>query len=102
MAKIKMGMKPTHPGIFFKEEVLDVLGVTVKDAAIHLGVRRATVSDLVNGHSSLTSEMAARIEVVFGRFGVSARSLLGYQNMIDVYEAEQIAAKLDVTRYKAA
>lgn len=97
-----MGMKPVHPGAFFKEEVLDTLGVTVKDAAIHLGVRRATLSDLIHGHSSLTSEMAARIEAVFGKFGVSAKSLLGYQNMIDVYEAEQIAAKLDVKQYKAA
>jgi antitoxin HigA-1 len=102
MAKIKMGMKPTHPGTFFKEEVLDVIGVTIKDAAIHLGVRRATVSDFVNGHSDLTPEMAARIEGVFGRFGVSAKSLLGYQNMIDLYEAQQMAAKLDMKQYKAA
>jgi addiction module HigA family antidote len=102
MARIKMGMKPIHPGVFFKEEILDALGVTVKDAAIHLGVRRATVSDFIHGHSSLTSDMAARIEAVFGRFGASAKSLLGYQNMIDVYEAEQVAKKLDLKRYEAA
>ena len=47
-----------HPGSFIREEVLDELGLSVSRAAEVLGVRRATLSDLVNGKTALSAEMA--------------------------------------------
>ena len=44
---VKIGMKPPHPGSFVREEILDELGLSVTQAAEILGVRRATLSDLV-------------------------------------------------------
>ena len=44
----KVGMKPTHPGEFIREEILAELGLPVTRAAEILGVRRAALSDLVN------------------------------------------------------
>ncbi|HYZ25418.1 MAG TPA: HigA family addiction module antitoxin [Geminicoccaceae bacterium] len=72
----KVGMKPPHPGSFIREEVLDELGLSVTKAAEILGVRRATLSDLVNGHASLSPEMALRVEKAFG---VSMDTLLRMQ-----------------------
>ena len=46
---LRRGFAPTHPGAFFRDEVLEPLGVSVTNAAEALGVRRATLSDLVNG-----------------------------------------------------
>ena len=45
---IKVLMTPSHPGDFIRTEVIDELGLSVKRAAEILGVRRATLSDLLN------------------------------------------------------
>ena len=50
----KVGMKPSHPGEFIREEILAELGLSVARAAEILGVRRATLSDLVNCHAALS------------------------------------------------
>ena len=62
----RVGMKPCHPGEFIREEILNELGLSVARAAEVLGVRRATLSDLVNGHAALSPEMSLRIEKAFG------------------------------------
>ena len=62
----KVGMKPSHPGEFIREEILAELGLSIALAAEILGVRRATLSDLVNCHAALSPEMALRIEKAFG------------------------------------
>ena len=62
----KLGMRPSHPGEFIREEILNELGLSVTRAAELLGVRRATLSDLLNGRASLTPEMALRVEKAFG------------------------------------
>src|SRR5260370_42640558 len=65
-APIKIGMAPPHPGAFIRDEILEELGLSVSKAAEALGVRRATVSDLINGNAALSAEMALRIEKAFG------------------------------------
>ena len=59
-------MKLSHPGEFVREEILNELGLSVAQAAEILCVRRATLSDLVNGNAALSPEMALRIEKAFG------------------------------------
>ena len=63
---IKMGMTPSHPGAFIRIEVIDEFGLSVSAAARILGVRRATLSDLLHGNASLSPEMAMRVEKAFG------------------------------------
>ena len=55
---IHIGMKPCHPGEFIREEVLAQFNLSIAKAAEILGVRRATLSELVNEKSSLSPEMA--------------------------------------------
>ena len=62
----KTGMTPPHPGTFIRIEALQELGLSVSAAARILAVRRATLSDLVNGNASLSPEMALRVEKAFG------------------------------------
>ena len=45
--------------MFIREEILDKLGLTVSEVAKVLDVRRATLSNLVNGNAALSAEMAA-------------------------------------------
>ena len=61
----RIGMTPPHPGEFIRDEILDELSLSVSEAADVLGVRRATLSDLVNGKAALSPEMALRIEKAF-------------------------------------
>jgi addiction module HigA family antidote len=62
-----MKMKnPSHPGDVIYWGVLEPLDLSIGKAAEILGVRRATLSDLVNGKSALSPEMAYRIHKAFG------------------------------------
>lgn len=48
----KVGLTPCHPGEFIREEILHELHLPLARAAEILGVRRATLSDLVNGKAT--------------------------------------------------
>jgi antitoxin HigA-1 len=92
----RIGMKPTHPGEFIREEILNELGLSIARAAEILGVRRATLSDLVNARASLSPEMALRIEKAFG---VSLDMLLRMQALFDSYTVRQRADEFDIERF---
>ena len=62
---INVNMTPSHPGDFIRTEIIEELGLTVTKVAEILGVRRATLSALLNGNESLSAEMALRIEKAF-------------------------------------
>jgi antitoxin HigA-1 len=89
----KIGMKPSAPGEFIRDEILNELGLSVSRAAEILGVRRATLSDLVNGKASLSPEMALRIEKAFG---VSMDTMLRMQTWHDSYTMRQRSGEIDV------
>ena len=93
---LKIGMKPTHPGEFVRAEVLEPLSLDVSKAARILDVRRATLSDFVNGKASLSPEMALRIEKAFG---VSMDTLLRMQAWWDAMAMREKADTITVKRY---
>jgi addiction module HigA family antidote len=94
---IRIGMKPSHPGDFIRTEILDPLGLSVSRAATILDVRRATLSDLVNGKAALSPEMALRIEKAFD---VSMDTLLRMQAWHDAYMMRQRSDEINVQRYE--
>jgi antitoxin HigA-1 len=57
---------PSHPGEVFYWSVLEPLNISISEAARALGIRRATLSALVNGKAALSPDLALRIEKVFG------------------------------------
>ena len=95
-APARIGMAPPHPGAFIREEILDELGLTVSEAAKVLDVRRATLSDLINGNAALSSEMALRIEKVFG---VKMETLLNVQAWHDALTMRQRAGEITIRPY---
>ena len=61
---------PPHPGETLRDDVLPALGLSVTDAARELGVTRATLSRVLNGHAmscTSTSQDAQRISASRGR-----------------------------------
>ena len=99
MAKqqINIRMRPSSPGEFVRDEVLQELGLSVSRAAELLGVRRATISNLVNGKAAMSPEMALRIEKAFG---VSMDTLLHMQAWHDSYMMRQRAKDIAVQRFR--
>ncbi len=100
MAKaIKMNMTPPHPGAFISRQIIKPLGLSVSNAARALGVRRATLSDLLNAKSRLSPEMAFRVEKAFD---VDMDLLLRIQATYDVHTTRQIGDRFDVEHYQPA
>lgn len=95
-APVRIGMRPSSPGEFIREEILEELDLSVARAAELLGVRRATLSDLVNRKAALSPEMALRIEKAFG---VSMDTLLRMQAWHDSYTMRQRAGEIAVQRF---
>ena len=94
---IKVNMTPSHPGDFIRTEIIEELDLNVTKAAEILGVRRATLSDLLNGHAALSPEMALRIEKAFG---VGMDMLLRMQAWYDASQMRARANKISVQRYE--
>lgn len=97
--KMKIGMKPCHPGDFIRTEILEELNLSIVRAAKILGVRRATLSDLVHEKTSLSPEMALRLEMAFG---ISMDTLLRLQAWHDAYIVRQRADEIFVEPYREA
>ena len=57
---------PPHPGRSVRHDCPEPLGLSVTDAARKLGVSRKQLSDVLNGHSGISPEMAIRLHKAFG------------------------------------
>lgn len=95
--EIEINMTPSHPGDFVRTEIIEELSLSVTQAAEVLGVRRATLSDLLNGHAALSPEMALRIEKAFD---ISMEMLLRMQAWYDAALMRARASEIDVRRYE--
>ena len=52
---------PAHPGTLVKDNI-EELGLSVAEAAAGLGITRQQLYKIVNAESSITPEMAVRLE----------------------------------------
>ena len=93
---IKIGMKPSHPGEFIRRQLLEPLGLNITNAAKVLRVRRATLNDLVNAKTSLSPEMALRMEKAFD---IDMDFLLRMQALYDTHRMRQKSDTVNVERF---
>jgi len=56
---------PSHPGRIIRMDYLEPLKLTISEMADILGVSRKTASKIVNGHGSVTPNMALRLSKAF-------------------------------------
>lgn len=71
--------KNLHPGPYIRQHIIPA-GLSVTDVAKRLGVGRPALSNLLNGKSSLSPDMAVRLEKAFG---VGRQKLLDLQADFD-------------------
>lgn len=91
---------PPHPGETLLELYIKPLGLTITEAAEGLGITRRTLSELVNGHRSISTEMAERVAIAFGG---EAITWLNQQVIYDLWIQKMKCKKLQVLKlYKKA
>ena len=90
---------PPHPGRIIRQECIEALGLTVTAAAAGLGVARKTLSEILNGRSGISSEMALRLAKAFGS---NAEMWLGLQMDYDLAQAQKKAGKIKVRDLRRA
>ncbi|MBK2124121.1 HigA family addiction module antitoxin [Fangia hongkongensis] len=93
-----MNNQTQHPGIVFKNLIIDEdVNLNISKVAEMLGITRVALSRVVNGKSSLTPDLAARIEKVFN---VSSSLMLKIQASYNSKMANKKIDSLNLTPYK--
>lgn len=90
---------PLHPGLTVRHDCLEALGLTVTEGARVLGVTRQALSNLVNGKSGVSAEMAIRLSKAFGS---NAETWLKLQMAYDLAQVKKNERSIKVSRYRAA
>jgi addiction module HigA family antidote len=89
---------PPHPGAGLREDVIIALGLTVTETAKALGISRKTLSEIVNGKSPITPDIAVRLERAFGN--PPADTWLRLQAAYDLRRAEQRLKSASIRRLR--
>ena len=87
--------KPAHSGELLRELWLEPMKLSITATAAHLKVSRKTLSEIVNARASVTSEMAQRLELAFGK---SAQSWLGHQAAYDLWQLDAKHQEMGIER----
>lgn len=83
---------PAHPGRLVKNEI-EELGLSVAAAAKGLGVTRQQLYNVINGKSSVTPEMALRLEKGLGS---TADAWMHMQARFDLAKIREREGEIDV------
>ena len=89
---------PPHPGGIVRRQCLEPLGLTVTRAAEGLGVTRQALSELLNGRTGVSVEMAIRLSKAFGS---TPETWLGMQMAYDLWQARGRAGEIAVESFVA-
>ncbi len=91
--------KPLHPGLIVKDALIDQTNLSVTEAAERLDVTRTTLSRLLNGHISISAEMALRLSKFFQ---TSVESWINLQAQYDAWLIKKRASKIKVEPFDQA
>jgi len=90
---------PPHPGEILRTLCIEPLSLSVTEAARALGVSRKTLSNLLNGRTGISPEMAVRLSIAFD---TSAESWMNQQTQYDLWRIQQRRGEFKVKKLSAA
>ncbi len=93
---IEVKMTPPHPGDFIRTEIVQHLGLNLDEMAQILGADPAVLSEVLSCRSSLSPELALRVEKAFG---VGMDMLLRMQAWYDASQMRAREHEIRVERY---
>jgi len=93
-------LPPNHPGSVLKELFIDGRELTITEVAAGLGMARANLSAVVNGHTGISPELAVKLSEAFGN---SPQFWINLQNNYELWHAEQKVDRKGIRHfYKAS
>ena len=91
-----MPMKnPPHPGESVHYDCIEACGLSIAEAATHLGVNEHELTEVCEARAPVTADLAIRLDLAFGG---GARIWLALQADYDLAQARQRAGDLRITR----
>ena len=81
-----MMFNPPHPGEIIKMDYLEPLKLSVTELAEGLRVSRKNLSEIINGHTGISPEMALRLSKAFD---TTPELWLNLQRNYDLWHARQ-------------
>ena len=90
---------PPHPGGVLLSQWISPLGISITQAARHLGVSRKALSELVNEHTGISPEMAVRLSIALD---TSSELWMNMQSSYDLWHVERRRRELGVKSIIAA
>jgi addiction module HigA family antidote len=93
-------LPPIHPGCFLRDE-LEVLGLSARKFAEHIGVPHNAITEILNGDRSVSAQMAIRLSQAFS---TTPQYWMNLQSIHDlkVARSEMPEAALRITSYATA
>ena len=85
---------PPHPGDAVRVSCLDPLGLSVTEGARALGVSRQALSNLVNGRTRISGDMAIRLAKAFGS---TTETWIRLQAAYDVAQVQSREDQIEAT-----
>ncbi|KAF2082014.1 HigA family addiction module antitoxin [Flavobacterium sharifuzzamanii] len=79
-------MRNIHPGEILRMELVEGRKLTVSKIAELLDTSRSNMSNIINGKTCITPNMALKLEKVFGG---SAKHFLALQSTYNLYKAKE-------------
>lgn len=89
---------PPHPGKVLRELWMEPMGITITALAEAAGVTRKAMSELVNGKSGVSPEMAIRLSKMFN---TAPELWLGMQMNRDLWVVKKKSSRIKVKRLAA-
>lgn len=77
---------PPHPGEILLEDFIKAYSFTISEFALRIGTSRKNLSEIVNGKTGISAEMALKLSKVLG---TSAQLWLNMQQAYDLWQAKQ-------------
>lgn len=95
---LKRKLSPVHPGEILKEDFINPRGLTITAVATGLGITRANLSAIVNGHAGISPQMAVKLSQAFGN---STQFWVNLQKNYDIWHAEKSVDRKLVRQFEA-
>lgn len=92
-------LRPCHPGEILREIILPAVNKPLSELAKALGITQKAFSDLVNEKTSLSPELAVRLEAAFGR---TAPAWMRMQETYDLWHARRAIDVSSIPRLTGA
>ena len=98
---MKRGMRPPHPGSMIKDILEGIKeetgeGLTIRQVAKGLGTTPKTLSNILNEHQGISSEMAIRLSEAFGN---SPDFWLKLQRDFELWHAEKKVNRSNIEHF---